>query len=48
MGESPRIVIVMGSDSDLPIVEPAVEVLERLGIGFESWPGRPSPAAWRC
>ncbi|MHC4592645.1 MAG: 5-(carboxyamino)imidazole ribonucleotide mutase [Planctomycetota bacterium] len=35
MSESPRIVIVMGSDSDLAVVERAVEVLERLGIAFE-------------
>lgn len=30
-----RIGIIMGSDSDLPVMQPAAEVLESLGIEFE-------------
>jgi 5-(carboxyamino)imidazole ribonucleotide mutase len=29
------VLIVMGSDSDLPVMKPAAEALESLGIGFE-------------
>lgn len=32
---TPRVGIVMGSDSDLPTMEPAAEVLERLGVPHE-------------
>lgn len=31
----PNVTLIMGSDSDLPVVEPAVEILRRLGIGTE-------------
>ena len=30
-----KVAIVMGSDSDLPVVRPAAETLEKLGIPFE-------------
>ena len=30
-----KVAIVMGSDSDLPVVRPAVETLKKLGIPFE-------------
>ena len=29
-----KVAIVMGSDSDLPVVRPAAETLEKLGIPF--------------
>ncbi len=32
---SPRVGIVMGSDSDLPVMEPAADLLKRFGIPFE-------------
>ena len=32
---TPRVAVVMGSDSDWPVMEPAVEALEQFGIGFE-------------
>lgn len=35
MGEKARVAILMGSKSDLPVVEPAVEVLEQFGVPFE-------------
>jgi 5-(carboxyamino)imidazole ribonucleotide mutase len=31
----PRVAIVMGSDSDLPTLEPAVRILEQLGVASE-------------
>jgi 5-(carboxyamino)imidazole ribonucleotide mutase len=31
----PRVAVLMGSDSDLPVMATAVQVLERLGIGHE-------------
>ncbi|MFW5800458.1 MAG: 5-(carboxyamino)imidazole ribonucleotide mutase [Spirochaeta sp.] len=30
-----RVGIIMGSDSDLPVMRPAADILESLGIGFE-------------
>ena len=30
-----KVAIVMGSDSDLPVVRPAAETLKKLGIPFE-------------
>ena len=35
MTESPRVALVMGSESDLPVVEAAVDVLEQFGVPFE-------------
>jgi 5-(carboxyamino)imidazole ribonucleotide mutase len=35
MRGSPRVALVMGSESDLPIVEAAVDVLEHFGVPFE-------------
>jgi 5-(carboxyamino)imidazole ribonucleotide mutase len=32
---APRVAILMGSDSDLPVMTEAVRVLERLGVGYE-------------
>ncbi|MCP9882294.1 5-(carboxyamino)imidazole ribonucleotide mutase [Cyanobium sp. Alchichica 3B3-8F6] len=32
---APRVAVVMGSDSDLPTMQPAVEVLERFGVVVE-------------
>ncbi len=32
---TPRVAILMGSDSDLPVMAQAAGVLQRLGIGFE-------------
>ena len=32
---SPRVAVVMGSDSDLPTMQPAVTVLEEFGVGVE-------------
>jgi len=34
--ESPRIGLVMGSDSDWPVMEAAARMLERLGIAYEA------------
>ncbi|MFO8006517.1 MAG: AIR carboxylase family protein, partial [Candidatus Brocadiia bacterium] len=34
MADSPEIIVVMGSESDLPIAEAAVEVLEELEASF--------------
>ncbi len=31
-----RVAIIMGSDSDLPVVKPAIEMLDKLGIGWEA------------
>lgn len=31
----PRVAVVMGSDSDLPTLEPAVRILEQLGVASE-------------
>ena len=31
----PRVAVVMGSDSDLPTLQPAVEILEGFGLGVE-------------
>ena len=35
MTEPPKVALVMGSESDLPVVEATVEVLERFGVPFE-------------
>ncbi len=35
MSEAPTVAVVMGSESDLPIMAGAVEVLERFGVRFE-------------
>jgi 5-(carboxyamino)imidazole ribonucleotide mutase len=32
---APRVAVIMGSDSDLPSLHPAVEVLEQLGVAVE-------------
>ena len=34
-GSAPRVAVIMGSDSDLPSLHPAVEVLEQLGVTVE-------------
>ena len=34
-GVAPTVAVIMGSDSDLPSLHPAVEVLEQLGIAVE-------------
>jgi 5-(carboxyamino)imidazole ribonucleotide mutase len=34
-GSGSRVAVLMGSDSDLPVMAAAVQVLERLGIGHE-------------
>ena len=34
-GSPPRVAVIMGSDSDLPTMAPAVEVLERFGVSCE-------------
>ncbi|MFM7641661.1 MAG: 5-(carboxyamino)imidazole ribonucleotide mutase [Cyanobium sp.] len=33
--QAPQVAVIMGSDSDLPTMQPAVEVLERFGVGVE-------------
>jgi 5-(carboxyamino)imidazole ribonucleotide mutase len=33
--DNPQVAIIMGSDSDLPVMRPAAEVLEKLGIRYE-------------
>ena len=35
MAETPKVALVMGSESDLPVMEGAVEVLEEFGVPFE-------------
>ena len=35
MSERPKVAVIMGSDSDLPVMEAAVEVLEQFGVPFE-------------
>lgn len=35
MNDRTRVAVVMGSDSDLPIMRPAAECLEELGVGCE-------------
>jgi phosphoribosylaminoimidazole carboxylase PurE protein len=35
MAESPRVAVLMGSDSDLPVMEKTLAQLTKLGIGFE-------------
>ncbi len=35
MPGKPRVAVLMGSDSDLPVVENTVETLETLGVAFE-------------
>lgn len=35
MGETPKVAVVMGSESDLPVMEGTAEVLERFGVPFE-------------
>ena len=32
---TPQVAVIMGSDSDLPSLHPAVEILQQLGIGVE-------------
>ena len=34
-GSAPRVAVIMGSDSDLPSLHPAVAVLEQLGVAVE-------------
>ena len=34
-GSAPRVAVIMGSDSDLPSLHPAVVVLEQLGVAVE-------------
>jgi phosphoribosylaminoimidazole carboxylase PurE protein len=34
MADAPRVAVLMGSDSDLPIMEGAVQMLERFGVPF--------------
>ena len=34
-GSAPRVAVIMGSDSDLPSLHPAVEALEQLGVAVE-------------
>ena len=33
--QTPRVAVVMGSDSDLPTMQPAVEMLQRFGVACE-------------
>ncbi len=33
--ENPKVLIILGSDSDLPIAEPAMDTLKKLGVRFE-------------
>lgn len=35
MGQTPIVAVLMGSESDLPVVESAVDVLEQFGVPFE-------------
>ncbi len=35
MGDGPKVAIIMGSESDLPILESAVQVLEQFSVPFE-------------
>lgn len=35
MSTEPRVGIVMGSDSDLPVMEPAADILERFEVAYE-------------
>ena len=35
MGNSPRILIMMGSDSDLPVMQEAVDILSKFGVQHE-------------
>jgi phosphoribosylaminoimidazole carboxylase PurE protein len=35
MAQTAKVAVIMGSDSDLPVVEGAVEVLEQFGVPFE-------------
>ncbi|MHC4479403.1 MAG: 5-(carboxyamino)imidazole ribonucleotide mutase, partial [Planctomycetota bacterium] len=35
MSAGPKVAVVMGSDSDLPVVEGTVELLEQFGVPFE-------------
>ena len=34
-GQMKKVAVIMGSDSDLPVVKPAIETLHKLGIPFE-------------
>jgi 5-(carboxyamino)imidazole ribonucleotide mutase len=34
-GVAPRVAVIMGSDSDLPTMQPAAEILERFGVACE-------------
>lgn len=36
MGETKKVAVIMGSDSDLPVVKPAIEKLKSFGIGVEA------------
>lgn len=33
--KSPRVAVIMGSDSDLPIVKKSIEVLKKFGVSYE-------------
>ncbi|MGE5811988.1 MAG: AIR carboxylase family protein, partial [Ignavibacteria bacterium] len=35
MAEKKLVGIIMGSDSDLPVMKEAAEILEEFGVGFE-------------
>ena len=35
MGDSPRVLIMMGSDSDLPVMQEAADVLAKFGVPYE-------------
>ena len=44
----PKVGIVMGSDSDMPVMSKAADILEKLGIDYEmrdSGAGPPRPCA---
>ena len=32
-----KVGIVMGSDSDMPVMSKAADILEKLGIDYEAW-----------
>lgn len=36
MGETKKVAVIMGSDSDLPVVKPAIEKLKSFGISVEA------------
>ena len=36
MDEQPKVAVIMGSDSDLPVMESAMEVLKEFGLSYET------------